>query len=77
MLSVCYKGIALPVSWALLPKRGNSNRQERKKLLNQYIEFFGTASIDSFMANREFIGGNWFEELIQCQIPFYSRIRGI
>ena len=76
MLSVCYKGVALPILWTLLPKRGNSNSEERKKLLSQYIELFGTASIDSFMADREFIGGDWFEELIQCQIPFYIRIRG-
>ena len=76
MLSICYKGVALPILWTLLPKRGNSNSDERKQLLNQYIELFGTASIDSFMADREFIGGNWFDELIRCQIPFYIRIRG-
>ncbi|MDA3927371.1 MAG: hypothetical protein PF541_00305 [Prolixibacteraceae bacterium] len=76
MLSVCYKGVALPVLWTLLPKRGNSNSEERKKLLNQYIELYSTASIYSFMVDREFIGGDWFEELIHCQIPFYIRIRG-
>ncbi|MGM0496186.1 MAG: IS4 family transposase [Bacillota bacterium] len=76
MLSICYKGVALPILWTLLPKRGNSNSDERKHLLNQYIELFGTASIDSFMADREFIGGDWFDELIRCQVPFYIRIRG-
>lgn len=76
MLSICYKGVALPILWSLLPKRGNSNCNERKELLNQYIELFGTASIDSFMADREFIGGDWFEELIRSKIPFYIRIRG-
>lgn len=76
MLSVCYKGVALPILWTMLPKGGNSNSEERKILLNQYIELFGAESIDSFMADREFIGGDWFEELIHCQIPFYIRIRG-
>ena len=76
MLSVCYKGVALPILWTLLPKRGNSNSSERKELLSQYIELFGTGSIDSFMADRELIGGDWFEELISCKIPFYIRIRG-
>jgi hypothetical protein len=51
-LSVCCKGVKLPVLWTLLPKRGNSNRQERKMLLSQYIELFGTVSIDSFIADR-------------------------
>jgi hypothetical protein len=76
MLSVCYKGVALPILWTLLPKRGNSNSCERKKLLGQYIRLFGTGTIDSFLADREFIGGDWFEELIPCKIPFYIRIRG-
>lgn len=76
MLSVCYKGVALPILWTLLSKRGNSNSNERKQLLNQYIELFGTASIDSLMADREFIGGDWFDELILHKIPFYIRIKG-
>ncbi len=28
------------------------------------------------MADREFIGGDWFEELVRCKIPFHIRIRG-
>lgn len=76
MLSICYKGVALPILWTLLPKRGNSNSRERKELIAQYIELFGIATIDSFMADREFIGGDWFNELIQYRIPFYIRIRG-
>jgi len=76
MLSVCYKGVALPILWTLLPKRGNSNSNERKELLSKYIELFGSVTIDSFMADREFIGGDWFDELIRCNIPFYIRIRG-
>jgi len=28
------------------------------------------------MADKEFIGGDWFDELIRCQIPFYIKIRG-
>lgn len=76
MLSVCYKGIALPILWTLLPKRGNSNSKERKDILDQYITLFGSSTIDSFMADREFIGGDWFEELIYCKIPFFIRIRG-
>jgi len=76
MLSICYKGVALPILWTLLPKRGNSNSCERKELLGRYIRLFGTETIDSFLADREFIGGDWFEELIHCKIPFYIRIRG-
>jgi len=76
MLSVCYKGVGIPILWTLLPKRGNSNSQERKDLLSQYIQLFGTSSINGLMADREFIGGDWFKELINCKIPFHIRIKG-
>ena len=76
MLSVCYKGVAIPILWSLLPKRGNSNYKERKELIEQYIRLFGTSTIVSLMADREFIGGDWFSELISNKIPFHIRIKG-
>lgn len=75
MLSVCYKGVSIPLIWKLLPKRGNSNAQERSDILDIYISYFGSASIKAFMADREFIGEDWFEDLIRQSIPFYIRIR--
>jgi len=76
MLSVCYKGVAIPIIWMLLPKRGNSNYKERKELIDQYIKLFGTSSIASLISDREFIGGCWFKELIHERIPFYIIIKG-
>jgi hypothetical protein len=75
MLSVCYKGVSIPLIWKLLPKRGNSNARERKEVLDTYIQFFGAESIKAFMADREFIGEEWFDDLIRQRIPFYIRIR--
>lgn len=75
MLSVCYKGISIPLIWKLLPKQGNSNAAERNAVLETYIEYFGLGSIKAFMADREFIGEEWFKNLIAQRIPFYIRIR--
>ncbi|MFA8450688.1 MAG: IS4 family transposase [Bacteroidales bacterium] len=75
MLSVCYKGLAIPLLWELLPKRGNSNFQERKDLIDRYLELFGSDSIDCLPADREFIGKSWFEYLSMKNITFYIRIR--
>jgi hypothetical protein len=75
MLSVAYKGVSFPIMWKMLPKRGNSNSTERTELLNRYIRLFGIDSINSFMADREFIGETWFDELIQHQVAFYIRIK--
>ena len=75
MISVNYKGVGIPLIWTLLPKRGNSNCSERKELMRRYIKLFGTSSIDSFMADREFIGQTWFKELIDQNIDFHIRIK--
>jgi hypothetical protein len=75
MLSVCYKGVAIPILWKMLPKRGNSNASERQELFHEYLELFGISTISAFMADREFIGEEWFEYLIYERVPFYIRIR--
>lgn len=75
MLSVCYKGVAIPLLWKFLPKRGNSNGAERQELLNDYIELFDFSSISAFMSDREFIGDEWFKYLILNKVPFYIRVR--
>jgi hypothetical protein len=75
MLSVAYKGISFPIMWKLMPKKGNSNSLERIDLMNRYFSLFGTSSVASLMADREFIGEQWFDDLIFQQIPFYIRIK--
>lgn len=75
MLSVAYKGISFPIMWMMLPKRGNSNSKERNELIKRFIRLFGTNCIKSLMADREFIGEKWFDELIINNIPFYLRIK--
>jgi len=67
----------MPFLWKMLLKRGNSNAEERKEPLNEYIELFGVSSILSFLADRKFIGEPWFDELIKNRVPFYIRIKGI
>ena len=37
MLSVCYEGIAFPLLWQMLEKKGNSNQQERIDLMQRFI----------------------------------------
>jgi len=76
MLSIAYKGVSIPIIWTMMSKRGNSNTAERKELVKRFIDLFGDSCIEAFMADREFIGDDWFRELIHKQIPFYIRIRG-
>lgn len=75
MISIAWKGLGIPILWSILPKAGNSNFSERRQLLQRYVDLFGADSIESLMADREFIGSDWFDNLIEKQTPFYIRIR--
>ncbi len=75
MLSIVYKGIAIPIFWDLLDKRGNSNATERKELLNKFIHCFGIDKIEYVLADREFVGKEWFTYLNDMGIKFCIRIK--
>ena len=75
MLAIVHKGIAIPIFWILLNKRGNSDTTERIALIKRFIRIFGQDKIESLVADREFIGKTWFEWLNQNKIPFSIRIK--
>ncbi len=75
VLAIAYKGIAFPIIWVLLPKRGNSNTEERMELMERFISIFSIERIQSLTADREFLGQVWFSYLIRKNIPFCIRIR--
>ncbi len=75
VLGVAYQGIAIPLLWTLLDKRGNSNTCERIALLSQYVALFGSESIKYLSTDREFIGKTWFEWLLKMKIDFRLRVR--
>lgn len=75
VISVVYQGIAFPLMFSLLDKRGNSNCKERKDIVKRYVTLFGKDTIKCLVADREFVGEKWIEFLNQEKIPFYIRIR--
>jgi hypothetical protein len=75
VLSAVHGGIAFPLFWQFLAKRGNSNTQERIELLGQFLKVLGSDKIDCLVADREFIGAEWFAWLRANHIPFCIRIR--
>lgn len=75
MLSIVYKGIALPLVWTLLSKRGNSNTQERIEMMKQLFALLGKQRIAGILADREFVGREWFSWLKQEQVAFCIRIK--
>ena len=75
VLSVVHDGIAFPLFFRVMAKRGNSSTQERTELLGQFLEVVGGDKIDCLVADREFIGADWFAWLKAHHIPLCIRIR--
>lgn len=75
VLGITYEGVAFPILFRLLPKRGNSNTAERIEIIDRFIRLFGKSSIESLVGDREFVGEKWLEYLNREGIPYHLRIR--
>ena len=75
-LGVVSQGIAIPLVWTMLQKRGNSNSEERMDLLDRFLEQFPDIKVKYLTADREFIGTDWFSYLMMSPaIPMLIRIK--
>lgn len=73
--ALAYQGVAFMLLWTLLPKQGNSNQGERESLMKNLLRLIPASKIKALLADREFIGKDWFKFLVDCEIPFHIRIR--
>ena len=74
-LGIIYDGMAFPVVYRMMDKRGNSNTEERIELIERFIRIAGKDSINHLMADREFVGNVWFNYLDSMGIHYHIRIR--
>ena len=74
-LGICYKGIAFPLLWSILEKKGCSDTAERINLLEEFDCLFGVDCISYLCADREFVGKKWFAYLSDKEIDFRIRVR--
>jgi len=74
-LGVAYRGIAFNLMWSLLDKRGNSNQTERINFITLLVRLVPTKTIKALVADREFIGVEWFSFLNHQKLKFHIRIR--
>lgn len=73
-LSVLYQGVSIPIWWQDLRKLGISSQWERKLLLwmaRKVLHLRGKV----LLADREYIGTQWFETLRQAGLGFVIRLR--
>jgi len=75
VLSIAYRGIGIPLFWRVLDLEGNSSAEDRIYLLKRVIDRLGVEKIEMLLADREFIGTEWFRFLIEQKIPFIIRAK--
>lgn len=64
MLGIVHEGVAFPVMWTMLDKRGNSNSDERIDLMERFERVFPDAEIHCLTGDREFVGKEWCSFLL-------------
>lgn len=73
------ENVFMPLHWIQLNKRGNSNIDDRKTLIDGLCDLInkaGRAITGSILlADREFIGQDWFEYLLSQKLSFVIRLR--
>jgi len=74
VLSVLAGPVAIPIFWKQLNKIGASNQQERQDLLEQAMKHFDFTGM-TLLADREYIGVNWFKLLKTKRLNFVIRLR--
>ena len=75
MIAIACEGIACPLLWSVRGKTGNSSTKERVALMKCLLKLVPAARIEALVADREFIGSDWFSFLSKQEVPFCIRLR--
>ena len=75
VLAIVYEGVAIPIYWIYLDKKGNSNQSERIALMKRFKDNFGLNCINCVVGDREFVGKKGLAISPKNKILFRMRIR--
>ena len=76
VVSIVWQSASIPIVCRCLDKRGgNFNTKERIALMQRALTLIPAEKIDNLLADREFIGKQWFQWLEQQGICYRSRIK--
>ncbi|WP_044233699.1 transposase [Haliscomenobacter hydrossis] len=64
----------IPIYWVQLQKLGSSSQEERKKIFEQVFKLFDLRGM-TLLADREYVGQQWFKFLKANQLNFVIRLR--
>lgn len=74
-LGITHDGMAFPIVFKMMDKRGNSSTEERKDLITRFLGIAGDGIIAHLIADREFVGSDWLAFLNSRGIHYHIRIR--
>jgi len=75
-IGVVHEGVAFPLLWWMLDKKGNSNSDERMRFIEKLLKLFPDVQIQCLCADREFVGQAWLRYLLlEPSMHFRLRIR--
>ena len=76
VVAIAWQEAAIPIVWTCLDKNGgNSNADERIAIMKRVLKLIPAEKIDGLLADREFIGHEWFKWLDKQNILCRLRIR--
>ncbi len=75
VLAVVTERYRVPLMWTFLEHSGNSTTEQRIALMQRYLALFSASTVRMFLADREFIGQEWFKFLKDKGIPFAIRVK--
>lgn len=75
MVTLGYGNIAIPICWELLDNNsGNSSTDHRKELVGRVLALVPAHRIGVLIADREFVGREWFRFLKSSGVRFLVRM---
>ena len=75
VLAIVTRRARLPVLWEVLDRGGGSTMAQCEASIGRFVALFGKGSIKLLTADREFDGSQWFEFLVENDIPFAIRVQ--
>ncbi len=77
MVGIAHQGMSLPLLWQVVNRQGNTAAATRKALLKCFDAWISRPEkqLIWWLADREYIGKAWFQELSQRKMHFCIRLR--
>ena len=72
---IAHEGVGFPVAWKVLPSGGESGAKSHIEVLERFLAIVEPASIESVLADREFISVDRMRRLKEKNTPFAIRLR--